>query len=128
VLQFLWICLGGALGTGSRHLVGLWAAKTLGTTFPHGTLIVNVVGSFLLSVVMTLSIDSGAIPLPVRLFLTTGVMGGFTTYSSFNYETIALFQSGAWGAAASNVLITLLACAASGLLGLFVGSRVASLG
>lgn len=125
MLQFFWICIGGALGTGARYLVGIWAAKALGTGFPYGTLTVNVVGSFLISIVMYLSIDAGAIPLPVRLFLTTGFMGGFTTYSSFNYETIKLFQSGAWGLGATNVLITLLACATSGLLGLFVGSRIA---
>ena len=125
MLQLLWICIGGALGTGSRYLVGLWAAKALGTGFPYGTLVVNVVGSFLISIVMYLSIDAGAIPLPVRLFITTGFMGGFTTYSSFNYETLKLFQSGAWGIAATNVLVTLLACATAGLLGLFVGSRIA---
>jgi fluoride exporter len=123
VAQFIWICVGGALGTGSRYLVGIWAARALGTAFPYGTLIVNVVGSFLISVVMVLSIDSGVIPLPVRLFLTTGFMGGFTTYSSFNYETLRLLQSGAFGAAATNVLATLLACAAAGLLGLVVASR-----
>jgi CrcB protein len=124
VLQFIWICIGGALGTGSRYLVGLGAAKVLGTGFPYGTLVVNVVGSFLISVVMYLSIDAGALSLPVRLFLTTGFMGGFTTYSSFNYETLKLFQSGAWEIGAINVLVTLLACATSGLLGLFVASRL----
>ena len=126
MLQFIWICVGGALGTGSRYLVGVWAAKALGAGFPYGTLIVNVVGSFLISVVMYLSVDAGAIPLPVRLFLTTGFMGGFTTYSSFNYETLKLFQSGAWGIAATNLLATLLSCAGAGLLGLSVASRVAA--
>lgn len=104
--------------------MGLWAAK-LGTGFPYGTLTVNVVGSFLISVVMYLSIDAGAIPLPVKMFLTTGFMGGFTTYSSFNYETLKLLQNGAWRLGATNVLVTLLACAISWLLGLFVGSRIA---
>ncbi|MBN2195289.1 MAG: fluoride efflux transporter CrcB [Polyangiaceae bacterium] len=125
MLHFFWICIGGALGTGSRYLVGMWAAKTLGTGFPYGTLLVNVVGSLLISIAMYLSVDTAAIPLPVRLFLTTGLLGGFTTYSSFNYETIKLFQSGAWGLAATNILITVLVCAASGLLGLFVGARIA---
>ena len=125
MLQFLWICVGGAVGTGSRYLVGLWAAQALGTDFPYGTLIVNVLGSFLISLVMSLGIDAGAIPLSVRVFLTTGFMGGFTTYSSFNYETIKLFQSGAWAVASANLLVTLLACVAAGLLGLFVASLVA---
>ena len=126
VLQLLWICIGGALGTGCRYLVGLWAAQALGTGFPYGTLIVNVVGSFLISIVMYLSIDAGALSLPVRMFLTTGFMGGFTTYSSFNYETFKLIQSGAYTLAAGNVLATLLACATAGLLGLFVGARIAA--
>jgi CrcB protein len=125
MLRFLGLCVGGALGTGSRYLVGQWAATSLGTGFPYGTLTVNTVGSFLISIVMYLSIDAGAIPLPARLFLATGFMGGFTTYSSFNYETLKLVQSGAWTSAAANVLLTLLACWTSGLLGLVVGSRIA---
>ena len=125
MVQFFWICLGGALGTGSRYLVGLGAVKVLGTGFPYGTLTVNVVGSFLISVVMYLSLDAAILSTPVRMFLTTGFMGGFTTYSSFNYETIKLFQSGAVAIGATNVVVTLLACAASGLLGLFVAARLA---
>jgi len=126
VLQLLWICLGGALGTGCRYLVGLWAAHALGTGFPYGTLMVNVVGSFLISIVMYLSVDAGAISPPVRMFLTTGFMGGFTTYSSFNYETLKLFHSGGYALAAVNVFVTMLACGTAGLLGLFVGSRIAA--
>ena len=125
MVQLLWICLGGALGTGSRYLVGLGAAKLMGSGFPWGTLTVNLVGSFLISVVMYLSLDAAVIAAPLRLFLVTGFMGGFTTYSSFNYETLKLFQSGAWGIAATNVLVTMLACSTAGLLGLFVGSRIA---
>jgi len=125
VVQFLWICLGGALGTGSRYLVGLGAGRVLGTGFPYGTLTVNVVGSFLISVVMYLSLDAAVLSTPVRMFLTTGFMGGFTTYSSFNYETIKLFQSGALAIGATNVLVTLIACAISGVLGLLLASRLA---
>ena len=125
--HLLWICLGGALGTGGRYLIGLWAAGALGTGFPHGTLIVNVLGSFLISIAMFLSVDAGAMPLNVRLFLTTGFLGGFTTYSSFNYETLKLFQSGAWGMAAVNIFVTLVACAGAGLLGLMVGSKISAM-
>lgn len=126
--NLVWICLGGAIGSGSRYLVGLWAAKTLGTGFPYGTLTVNIVGSFLISIVMALGTDYGAIPPPVRLFLATGVLGGFTTYSSFNYETLRLAQSGAWGVAALNLLGTWMACAAAGLAGLALAARIAGFG
>lgn len=125
-MQLLWVCVGGAIGSGCRHLVGVWTTDTFGTGFPYGTLIVNTLGSFLISVVMSLSMESGAISPLMRLFLVTGVMGGFTTYSSFNYETIKLYQSGAYLAAGGNALATLLVCAMAGFLGLFVGSRMAS--
>ncbi|MGC4116742.1 MAG: fluoride efflux transporter CrcB [Myxococcales bacterium] len=123
--QFLWICLGGALGTGARYLVGLGAVKLLGTDFPYGTLTVNLVGSFLISLVMYLSLDAAVLSAPLRMFLTTGVMGGFTTYSSFNYETLKLFQGGALALCATNVLVTLVGCALAGMLGLFVAARLA---
>ncbi len=126
MLRFLTICLGGALGTGARYGVGLWAARTLGAGFPFGTLLVNVVGSFLISVVMYLSADVGVISPGLRLFLTTGFMGGFTTYSSFNYETLKLIQGGAWATAAANVVLTLCAAAIAGVFGLWAGARLAA--
>lgn len=119
----LTICLGGALGSGARYLVGLWAVAAFGATFPYGTLIVNTLGSFLIGIVMALGVDLSVIPPSWRLFLATGVMGGFTTYSSFNYETLELVRSGAWGLAACNVFSTLAAAALAGLLGAYVGAR-----
>ena len=112
------VFFGGALGSVSRYLVASWAATTWGPDFPRGTLIVNVVGSFLISVVMGLSLETAAISPPARLFLTTGIMGGFTTYSSFNYETLHLLEEGLVGRALLNMGITLTACLASGALGL----------
>ena len=126
MVQLLWICLGGALGTGSRYLVGLGAAKLMGSGFPWGTLTVNLVGSFLISVVMYLSLDAAVIAAPLRLFLVTGFMGGFTTYSSFNYETLKLFQGGAFALGAANLLVTVLGCAIAGVLGLIVAARLAA--
>ncbi len=127
MLQFAWICLGGAVGTGARYLIGQWAVRALGAGLPYGTFIVNVLGSFLISLIMGLSLEASAISTPVRLFLVTGVMGGLTTYSTFNYETLKLFQGGAWGLAAANVLLTVTACAAAGVLGLVVVSRLVAL-
>ena len=74
----------------------------------------NVIGSFLASVLMVLALERSALSPDLRLILVTGVLGGFTTYSSFNYETLHLAQSGAGGLAVVNVAVTLIACLAGG--------------
>ena len=119
--RFALICLGGALGTGERYLTALWAASAFGPSFPAGTLIVNVLGSFLLGFLMGLSPLFSA---NVRLMLTTGVMGGFTTYSTFNYETTNYFRQGAWLMGATNIAATLTGCLAAGLAGLALARLV----
>jgi CrcB protein len=119
--RFLWICLGGAVGTGARYLVSGWAFATLGTAFPFGTLAVNVLGSFLVGLLMQAGIATPLLSPTLRLTLTTGVMGGFTTYSAFNYETVRYFQDGSWQLAAANVAITLVTCLAAGFTGLAAG-------
>jgi CrcB protein len=124
-LRLFLICAGGAVGTGLRYLTSLWAAATFGAAFPVGTLAVNVLGSFLLAFIMQIGTASDAISTDVRLMLTTGVMGGFTTYSTFNYETTNYFREGAWLAGFSNVAATLLGCFAAGLAGLALGRMVA---
>ena len=91
--RFLLVCLGGALGSGARYLVSTWAARALGPDFPRGTLIVNVTGSFLLAAIMTASLSTDAVPPDLRLFLLAGILGGFTTFSSFGFETFALLRN-----------------------------------
>ena len=122
--RFFWICLAGAAGTGTRYLVGLWAGERLGASFPYGTLIVNVAGCFLIALVMQLALNVAAFPPTLRFALTTGFMGGLTTYSSFNYETMRLARDGAMGAATLNFGITTFACFAAGLLGLALAQRL----
>lgn len=122
--RFLWICFAGAFGTGARYLVGLWAGKALGTTFPFGTLIVNVVGCFLIAFVMQISLSTTLLSPTARLTLTTGFMGGLTTYSSFNFESTRLLQEGAWGTGLLNVGVTLSVCFVAGLLGLLVARKL----
>jgi CrcB protein len=109
--RFLLVCLGGALGSGARYLTTL--------TFPHGTLIVNVLGSFLLGLLM-----ESLAATDFRLFLATGVMGGFTTYSTFNYETTAYLRAGAWGPALLNVGGTVLGCLVAGFAGILAARLV----
>ena len=111
------IALGGALGTTARYLISLWAARQLPAGFAWGTLIVNVLGSFLLAFVVQLSLTTPTITPTTRLFLTTGVMGGFTTYSTFNQETLVLLQQGSPAAAFANVAATLLTCLAASFAG-----------
>ena len=89
----------------------------LGPTFPFGTLTVNVVGSFLLGAIMELSLGYGVIPPDLRIILATGVMGGFTTYSSFNNETLGYLQKGAWLLGGTYFLATALGCLAAGVMG-----------
>jgi CrcB protein len=119
--RFLWICLGGALGTGARYLLSGWLLRLAGPGFPYGTLAVNVIGSFLIGLLMQVSLSTELIPPALRLTLTTGVMGGFTTYSAFNYETLQLVQEGSWLLGAANLGITVGSCLVAGVLGVFAG-------
>ena len=112
------VCVGGALGSGARYLVATWAANAFGPDFPRGTLLVNVVGSFLIAAILGLAMQTTAISPGVRLFLTTGVMGGFTTYSSFNYEALHFLEDGALAYAAGYVALTVFGCLVAGTLGL----------
>ncbi len=122
--RFLLVCLGGALGSGARYLVSTWALTAFGPGFPRGTLLVNATGSFLLAVVMTVAISTEAVSPELRLFLGAGIMGGYTTYSSFNWETIALAEQGSLGLAALNVGLTVVTCLLGGLAGVALAHRV----
>jgi CrcB protein len=122
--RLLWICLAGACGTGTRYLVGLWATGRFGTALPYGTFVVNVVGCFFIALVMQVALSLPSFPANLRLALTTGFMGGLTTYSSFNYETTKLLRDGATGQALLNLGATVLTCFAAGWLGLTLVRRV----
>lgn len=122
--RFFWICLAGAAGVGARYLVGLWAGDRFGTAFPYATLIVNVVGCFLIAVVMQTALNVASFSPTLRLALTTGFMGGLTTYSSFAYETTKLVQDGARGAALWNVVITTVGCFGAVVLGLMLAQAI----
>ncbi len=119
----LLVCMGGALGSGARYLVSTWAARTFGTDFPRGTLLVNLLGSFVLA--LLLGLPARWVSPEARLFVGAGVLGGFTTYSSFNYETLALLEGGSGGLAAANVAATVTSCLLAGLAGLAAGRWIA---
>ena len=119
--RLAWVCLGGAIGSGARYLVTLATVNLWGAAFPWGTLVVNVVGSFLISFIMHVAIETTLIPPLVRIFLTTGIMGGLTTYSTFNFETLGFAAEGDWPRAAANLLATVDACLVAGVLGVASG-------
>ena len=125
--RFLIICLGGSIGTGMRYLTGIAAARWFGADFPYGTLIVNVVGAFVIGLVQQLGTEALVIPDGTRLFLTTGMMGGLTTYSTFSYETVRLMESGAWHQAWINIVVTTTICLSLCFLGIAVGRGLMAL-
>ncbi|HEX6995438.1 MAG TPA: fluoride efflux transporter CrcB [Gammaproteobacteria bacterium] len=110
-MSYLWVALGGALGSMSRYAVGRVVARFAEGAFPWSTLIVNVSGSLLIGVLAALAAD-GRAPLSseARAFLLVGVLGGFTTFSSFSLETLSLVRDGQWVGAAVNVLASVGLC------------------
>jgi CrcB protein len=121
--RLLWICLAGAAGTGARYLVALWAAQRLGSVFPYGTLIVNLAGCFVIAALMHAALLLGWSP-TLRAALTIGFLGGFTTYSSFNYETMQLLEEGAPATALLNVGATFVGGFMAGWLGLVLAREL----
>ena len=113
----------GAVGTGARYLIALWAAQRLGSAFPHGTLIVNLIGCFAIAALMHAALILGWPP-TIRAAATIGFIGGMTTYSSFNYETMRLFEEGAPAAAFVNVGVTVIGGLVAGWLGLVAAREV----
>ena len=126
--RFVLVCFGGAIGTGGRFLLSTWVTNTFGGNFPRGTVLINVSGSFIIALILEVSALTGTVSQNTRLFLTTGMMGGYTTYSSFNYETLSLFERGAPELAALNLGITVAGCLLSGFLGLLSARGLAKLG
>ncbi|WP_437580526.1 fluoride efflux transporter CrcB [Sorangium sp. So ce887] len=122
--RWFWIGLGGAAGTLARYGLSTWCQQRFGAGFPYGTLAVNVIGSFLLGVIMQVAATTELLSPTLRLGLGAGVMGGFTTYSSFNYETLKLFEDRAWMTGVVNVVVTVVGCLLAGVLGMAFARRL----
>ena len=116
--QFLLVCLAGGLGSGARYLTGLAAKRWLGDALPFGTLLVNLVGCFLIAVVLESA--TAALTPAHRLVIASGFLGGFTTYSAFNYDLLRFVTEGALGKAAVYLLATTIGCAVAGVGGLWL--------
>lgn len=118
--SWLWVFVGAGLGGVLRHGGGILAIRWLPAGYPFGTLLVNLVGSFLMGVVAgLLPLKGGTVP-ELRIFLATGLLGGFTTFSAFSLDTVALVERGAAGGALSYVLLSVLGSVGGAFAGLWL--------
>ena len=122
MVRFLWICIAGGIGTGGRYLISLLLPPS-SAGFSWAVLTVNLIGSFLLAALSEAGPD--LLAPATRLAVTVGLLGGFTTYSAFNQETLEALRSGAWGRAALYPGVTLVGCLGSGAAGLYCGRALA---
>ena len=118
-MAYVWVALGGALGSMVRYACSGLALRWFGMGFPYGTLFVNVIGSFVIGVLGTLALSGGRMlsTTDARAFLIVGILGGFTTFSSFSFETLSLARTGNLSGAAANIVLSLVLCLVAVWLG-----------
>jgi CrcB protein len=121
VERILLVALGGAMGSVMRYVTSTLAGVWFGAEFPYGTLIVNLSGAFVIGLVQEVGREAMLIPDSARIFLSTGMMGGLTTYSTFSYETVRLMEGGEWHLAWINIIITTVICLCLCFLGIAAG-------
>lgn len=100
----------GAFGCLTRYFVSGWVYAVLGRSFPYGTFVVNIVGAFIIGLLMEFGLRSTLIPPTLRMGLTVGFLGGLTTFSTFSYETFRLLEEGDFITASANVILSVLVC------------------
>jgi CrcB protein len=115
------VIIGGGTGALARYLVGLWVAASFGAAFPWGTLTVNLVGSFLIGLIATLADERATVGPATRIFLVVGVLGGFTTFSSFSLETFRLAEQGEFLRVAANIVGSLALAGVAVTMGVVAG-------
>ncbi len=118
---YLWVFLGAIFGAGARYGLSRYIAKVLSPDFPYGTLIINVTGSFILGLFMIWTTERVFADPKWRLIIAIGFCGSYTTFSSYAFESFALFVQGHWGLFAANVIANNLLC----LLGVLAGAALA---
>jgi fluoride exporter len=118
-----WVGLGGFLGANARYWIGGWIQTRLGTAFPWGTFVINISGSFILGLFLTLITERFALPSTptLRLVVAVGFVGAYTTFSTFEFETLALVTTGAWLRAFGNAFGSLLTGFVAVWLGVLLG-------
>ena len=122
MLNYVWVSLGGAIGSAARFWLSGFVAERYGQTFPYGTLAVNVTGSFIVGAFAALTDPDGRwlVSPSLREFLMIGVCGGYTTFSSFSLQTLSLAQEGEWFRAGANSIASFVLCLVAVWLGHFV--------
>ncbi|GAB4431957.1 MAG: fluoride efflux transporter CrcB [Chloroflexi bacterium OHK40] len=123
MLNILAVALGAAIGANLRYGLAAWAAQRLGTAWPYGTFLINVLGCLAIGALLTLAATRMPLSEPVRLLLVTGLLGGFTTFSTFGYEAFSLISAGNWLGAG----LYLGASVVVGLLAVFLGAGLVRL-
>ncbi len=123
-MNYLWVAIGSALGGMARYWCSGFSARLIGEWFPWGTLIVNIVGSFIIGAFAALSAAEGPFLIrpEVRIFVMVGLCGGYTTFSSFSLQTYALWREGEWFWAGANSLLSFVLC----LLAVWLGHVAAA--
>jgi CrcB protein len=124
-MNYVWVAIGSALGGMARYWCSGIAAHLIGESFPAGTLIVNVVGSFVIGAFAALTGPEGRLLVSpaARIFVMVGICGGFTTFSSFSFQTMTLWQDGQFMAAVLNVVASVVLC----LISVWLGQAAVSL-
>jgi fluoride exporter len=120
-MNILIIGIGGFVGAVSRYGLALWIGQRWGRSFPLGTFVINVSGSFLIGLLMTLMVERFTANPQWRLLLVVGFLGAYTTFSTFEYETGALLKDGEWAFAMLNVILSVVA----GFIALKLGEAIA---
>ncbi|MFO7982343.1 MAG: fluoride efflux transporter CrcB [Desulfuromonadales bacterium] len=123
-MQLVYIGVFGALGCMSRYAVSGWVYGLAGRTLPFGTLVVNVLGSFFLGLFMEEGLRSSMLSSEMRIGLTVGFMGGFTTFSTFSFETVRLLEEGSFLQAGANILLNVLVCIVFAFLGIYLARQL----
>ncbi len=122
-MNYLAISIGAILGANARYVLGGWIADRLGAAFPYGTLLINVTGSFLLGLILAVVSQRADAPIWLRTGLAVGLIGSYTTFSTFGAETYGLFNTGSFLAAGVNIL----ASVAGSLVAVYLGMQVGRL-
>lgn len=124
LFDWIWVALGGALGSIFRYAAGGAVQRWNGSDWPLGTLAVNIVGSFIIGWLSHLILERGIMTPQTRLFVMVGLMGGFTTFSTFSLETLRLIQQGGWGSAAANIVLSVIGGLAAAWAGFTISSSI----